>query len=115
VPLIGVLAFVAGWHVGRLRDRTDAGSLSVSAIGLAVSAAVWVVRARGDERRGRGDVGVIVVASADRAPPCDAAVWSWPLRRTRRRRARSMWALGTPDSPVCDADSWLQPHGSGTC
>ena len=40
VPLIGALGFVAGWHVGRLRDRTDAGSLVGLAVGLVVSAAV---------------------------------------------------------------------------
>ena len=38
-----------------------------------------------------------------------AGVWSWPLLAFGAV-AVSLWGLGTPDSPVCDADSWAQPH-----
>lgn len=67
---------MAGWHVGRLRNRADRGSLVGLAVGLVVSAAVWL----------------------------------WPLLGLGAV-AIAMWALGTPDSPACRAESWLQPHG----
>ncbi len=43
VPLIGALGFVAGWHVGRLSDRADPGSLVGIGVGLGVSAAMWAL------------------------------------------------------------------------
>jgi 1-acyl-sn-glycerol-3-phosphate acyltransferase len=110
VPLIGALAFVAGWHVGRLRGRADAGSLVGSTVGLAASAAVWAL-APGAVNIAVGlTVGIIVVASLLARRRAMPAVWSWPLFALGAV-ALSMWALGTPDSPACDADSWLQPHG----
>jgi glycerol-3-phosphate O-acyltransferase / dihydroxyacetone phosphate acyltransferase len=110
VPLIGVLAFVAGWHVGRLRDRTDAGSLIGLAIGLAVSAAAWAFAPGATNVAVAVTVGVIVVASLIARRRAMTAVWSGPLVGLGGV-ALAAWALGTPDSPVCDANSWLQTHG----
>ncbi len=63
VPLIGALAFVAGWHVGRLRRRSDLGSLIGLAVGLVVSTALWAF-ARGATNIAVGvSVVIIVIAS----------------------------------------------------
>ena len=110
VPLIGALAFVAGWHVGRLRGRADAGSLVGLVAGLAVSAAVWAFAPDATNLAVGVSVAVIVVASLIARRRSMTAVWSWPLLGLGAV-AIGMWALGTPGSPACDADSWLQPHG----
>ena len=110
VPLIGALAFVAGWHVGRLSGRSDSGSLIGLAIGLVVSTVVWAVAPDATNIAVGVAVGVIVVASLIARHRSMSAVWSWPLLGLGAF-AISMWALGTPASPACDADSWLQPHG----
>ena len=109
VPLIGALAFVAGWHVGRLRDRADAGSLVGLAVGLAVSTVLWAVAPETTNITAAVAVVVIVAASLLARRRHMAGVWSWPLLALGAV-AVSMWGLGTPDSPVCDADSWLQAH-----
>ena len=110
VPLIGALCFVAGWHAGRLVDRADTGSLIGLAIGLVASTAMWALAP--DATNGAVAVGivVIVVTSVMARRRGMAAVWSWPLL-VLGALAVSMWALGTPDSWACDAESWLQPHG----
>lgn len=109
VPLIGALAFVAGWHVGRLRDRADAGSLVGLAIGLAVSSVLWAVAPDATNVTAALAVVVIVVASLVARRRRLDGVWSWPLLALGAV-AVATWGLGTPDSPVCDADSWLQAH-----
>jgi 1-acyl-sn-glycerol-3-phosphate acyltransferase len=110
VPLIGALAFVAGWHVGRLRGRADTGSLVGLAVGLVASSAVWALAPGATNVAVGIVVAVIVIASLLARRRSMAAVWSWPLLALGIV-AIGMWALGTPASPACDADSWLQPHG----
>ncbi len=109
VPLIGALAFVAGWHVGRLRDRADVGSLVGLAAGLAAATLLWAVAPGATNVTAGLAVAVIVAASLVARRRSMPAVWSWPLIALGAV-AGSMWALGTPGSPGCDADSWLQPH-----
>lgn len=109
VPLIGALAFVAGWHVGRLRDRADAGSLVGLAVGLAVSSVLWAVAPEATNVTAAVAVVVIVGASLLARRRSMAGVWSWPLLAFGAV-AVALWGLGTPDSPVCEADSWAQPH-----
>ena len=110
VPLIGALAFVAGWHAGRLRDRADAGSLVGLTVGLAVSAALWAAAPGATNVAVAVTVAVIVGASLLARRRGMTAVWSWPLAALGVV-AISVWALGTPGSPACNAESWLQPHG----
>src|SRR6056297_1937895 len=110
VPLIGVLGFVAGWHVGRLRSVADRGALVGTAIGLVVSSVMWAVTP--------GAVNIAVAAAV-----VVIAAGSWQARRLRMTRvwtgpvlvlgvtAIAFWAVGSPGSPACDPDSWLQPHG----
>ncbi len=110
VPLIGALAFVAGWHVGRLRGSADLGSLVGLAVGLVVSAGVWAFAPDTTNIAVGVTVAVIAVASLIARRRSMIAVWSWPLLGLGAV-AIAMWALGTPDSPACRAESWLQPHG----
>lgn len=110
VPLIGALAFVAGWHVGRLRGHTDRGSLVGLGIGSVVSAAVWAVAPGSTNIVVGATVAIIAAASLLAHRRAMAGVWSLPLLALGAF-AIGIWALGTPESPVCQADSWLQPHG----
>jgi glycerol-3-phosphate O-acyltransferase/dihydroxyacetone phosphate acyltransferase len=110
VPLAGALAFVAGWHVGRLRDRSDLGSLVGLGLGLAVSAAVWAISPGATNVVVGITVAITAVASVIARRRSMRAVWSWPLLALGAL-AIATWALGTPDSPACREESWLQPHG----
>jgi 1-acyl-sn-glycerol-3-phosphate acyltransferase len=110
VPLIGALAFVAGWHVGRLRDRADTGALVGTVVGVAVSMALWAWAPDATNIAVGVAVAVIVVASSAARARGLTAVWSLPLF-VLGGVAIAMWVAGTPDSPVCDQDSWVQPHG----
>ena len=108
--LVAILGFITGWHVGRLAgERTDAGALlglvvgtMAGAIGASASAAVtnsFVAAA------------VVVLVGAEllarrrRLP----AVWN-SASVVLVGIAVLAWVLGTSDSPLCDADSWAQPH-----
>lgn len=111
VPLIGALGFVAGWHVGRLRSFADRGALVGTATGITVAALLWAVAP-----------GTVNIAVAVAAAVTVAA--SWQARRSGMTRvwtapvlglsavAVGFWAIGSSESPACDADSWLQPHGA---
>jgi 1-acyl-sn-glycerol-3-phosphate acyltransferase len=110
VPLIGALCFIAGWHVGRLRDRTDAGSLVGLLAGLLTATAMWVFARDATNVTVAVALTVIVIASLIARRRGMAAVWSWPLILFGAV-AVTTWGLGRPDSPLCDADSLLQPHG----
>ncbi len=110
VPLIGALAFVAGWHAGRLRGQADVGSLVGLGVGLLAATAMWALAPDATNATAAVAVAVIVIASLVARRRRLAAVWSWPLF-VLGAIAVSMWGLGTPGSPLCDADSWFQPHG----
>ena len=110
VPLIGALCFVAGWHAGRLRDRADTGSLIGLAVGLVASTAMWALAPDATNGAVAVAIAVIAVSSLLARQRQMAGVWSWPLLALGAL-AVSMWALGTPGSWACDAESWLQPHG----
>ena len=104
VPLVGILGFIAGWHVSRLRGPAESaiGALVGTAIGLvaggvaaalgvtSVLAAVAVVIVVGTE----------VVARRHGLP----RVWNVGLIVLAGLSAASWWA-GTGDSPLCDEQS----------
>jgi Ceramidase len=108
--LVAVLGFITGWHVGRLaRRRTDAGALLglvagaiAGAVGATASAAVTnsFVAAAAVVL-----VGAELLARRRRLPP----VWN-AASVVLVGVAVLSWVLGTSDSPLCDADSWAQPH-----
>jgi hypothetical protein len=113
VALVGVLGFVAGWHVGRLFDppaeRAGAGALVGLSSGLVVGSAMWAAAP------GATNVAVVCLAAVligaelcarrRRLPP----VWNAPLLVVAGVAAVA-WVAGTPGSPLCDEHSWLQPH-----
>lgn len=110
VPLIGALGFVAGWHVGRLYQSTDAASLIGLAVGVALSSVLWAA-APGTTNIVAVIAGVvIVIASLLARRRRLAGVWPAPLL-VLSAIAVATWVIGTPDSPLCEPHSWLQPHG----
>jgi glycerol-3-phosphate O-acyltransferase / dihydroxyacetone phosphate acyltransferase len=115
VPLIGALGFVAGWHVARLipspPTRTGVGALVGLGAGLWTGGLLWAW-APGATNVAVGTlIATIVVAELLARRARLAGVWTWPLV-VALAFAVASWIAGTPDSPLCDAESWLQPHGA---
>ena len=111
VGLVGVLAFVAGWHVGRLAGAPDHGALVGLAIGLFAGTVAWSATAAATNVA----VGLLVVATIGtevaarrRGAP---AVWTAPLL-VLGAAAAATWLAGSTGSPLCDERSWVQPHGA---
>jgi 1-acyl-sn-glycerol-3-phosphate acyltransferase len=107
--LVAVLGFISGWHVGRLTGRADAGAL----VGFAAGAVAGAVGASASAAVTNSFVGaaVVVLVGAEivarrrRLP----AVWNAAIVVLVGIGVLS-WVFGTSDSPLCDADSWAQPH-----
>lgn len=110
VPLVAALAFVAGWHTGRLVDRADAGSLIGLAAGTCVSAGIWAWAPGATNIAVAIAVAAIATSSLVARRRHLAGVWSAPLL-TLGAVAIATWALGTSESPLCDPGSIVQPHG----
>jgi len=109
VPLIGMVAFISGWHVGRLLGVPNRGSLIGLSAGVLLSTILWAV-APGSTNIAVGiTVGAAIVASVIANRRGMPAVWTVPLL-SLLGVALLAWAAGTPASPACRADSWLQPH-----
>jgi 1-acyl-sn-glycerol-3-phosphate acyltransferase len=109
VPLIGALGFVAGWHVGRLFDAADRGSLAGMAIGVVGAAVLWATAPGATNAIVAIAVAIIVAASLVARRRRLAGVWSVPLL-VLCAVAVAAWVLGSVDSPTCDPDAWFQPH-----
>ncbi len=113
VALVGVLGFIAGWHVGRLFDppakRAGAGALVGLCTGLLVGSAIWAA-APGATSFAVACLAAVLVGAELCArrrglPP----VWSARLLVVAAAAALA-WIGGTPGSALCDPQSWLQPH-----
>jgi 1-acyl-sn-glycerol-3-phosphate acyltransferase len=108
VPLVATMGFIAGWQAGRVFDRTNAGALAGTAVGLAAGAVAW---AAGGTNAVVGILVLVVVAgelaARRRGLP---GVWTFPLLVVVAL-AVAVWLAGTSDSPLCDERAWLQPHG----
>lgn len=112
MPLIGMLGFLAGWHVGRLgagERRALSGALAGLVVGL-VAGAIASVTATTSVVSGAA-VLVIVAAELLARRRRLAALWTAPLL-VLVALAFAAWLAGTSDSPLCDEQSWLQPHGA---
>jgi 1-acyl-sn-glycerol-3-phosphate acyltransferase len=109
VALIAGLGFVAGWHVGRLFGRSDAGSIVGLVTGGAGAAAQWAVAPGATNVMVAAMIAMIVAASLVARRRGLAAVWS-PALLVLVTAAAATWWLGTPNSPACEPDSLLQPH-----
>jgi 1-acyl-sn-glycerol-3-phosphate acyltransferase len=108
-PLVGALGFIAGWHAGRLSGRPDATALVGLAVGLlggtVASAIGWTNIAVGVL------VAITVVTEVVARRRRLLAVWTVPVL-VLAAVAAAAWLAGTSQSPLCDADSWAQPHGA---
>lgn len=108
-PLLGALGFVAGWQAGRLLDRAGTGALVGAVVGLISGTAASALGATNLVVA----VAVVVVVVAElvarrrRLP----AIWTVSLLGLGAGAAVT-WLAGTSGSPLCDEQSWLQPHGA---
>ncbi len=109
VPLIGALGFVAGWHAGRLVDAADRGSVIGLVAGLLAASALWAVAPGATNATVAVAIVVIVATSVAARRRSLAAVWS-PALLTLGLVAVAAWAAGSRGSPLCSAESPLQPH-----
>jgi 1-acyl-sn-glycerol-3-phosphate acyltransferase len=109
--LTAMLGFIAGWHVARVRPgRAAPGAL----VGLAVGAVAGVAGGASSATVTNAFVGAATVlivgaellARRRRLP----AIWNAPMLALVGLALVS-WILGRSASPVCDAGSWVQPHG----
>lgn len=109
VSLVALLGFVAGWHVGRLRDRAGAtaaatlvtcatlGGLLVAAVPGATNAVVAVL--------------VLLAVAAEVAGAASGLGWLLPKRGALvAGMALGAVAMGRSGSPLCDLGSVLQWH-----
>jgi glycerol-3-phosphate O-acyltransferase / dihydroxyacetone phosphate acyltransferase len=109
VPLIGMLAYVAGWHVGRLFDIADRLAVVATIIGMAIGAVLFAVSS-GSTNPVVGMLVVVTVAAELVASRRHIdAVWTMPVV-VLVAVALAFWVAGTSASPVCEPDTWLQPH-----
>jgi hypothetical protein len=109
--LVACAGFVAGWHLGRLRARGAGvaaivgllGGLAAGVVGASTSAAVT------DAFVAIAIVSIAVCELAARrrglAPVIDGTVLG------PAALGIGAWLLGRPSSPLCDPESWAQPHG----
>ena len=115
VPLLAALGFVAGWHVGRVVGKGGAAHLERGALvgalcATVVGAGASVVGA-GATNGAVGTIVVVLVASELVAHRRGLTpVWTVALAGLLAI-ALAFWAAGASNSPICDGESWLQPHG----
>ena len=109
VPMLGLLGFIAGWSVGRLHAR---GAELVALAGLVAGAVAGAAASAAGATSVVAAVLVVVAAGAEFLAPRRGlpAVWNVPVVLLGAVAAAT-WLGGTSDSPLCDAQSWLQPHG----
>jgi 1-acyl-sn-glycerol-3-phosphate acyltransferase len=109
--LTAMLGFIAGWHVARMRPgRAAAGAL----VGLGLGAVAGVAGGASSAAVTNAFVGAAtvliagseVLARRRRLP----AIWNAGTLALVAIALLS-WILGRSGSPVCDAGSWVQPHG----
>lgn len=110
IPLVGVLAFLAGWHVGRLRGSAERAALLATGAGVALGAVLFALSPGATNIAVEVLVGTIVIAELVARRRRLAPVWTLSIVALTAVCV-GFWLLGTPDSPACDPDSFFQPHG----
>jgi hypothetical protein len=107
--LVAVLGFVAGWHVGRLAGAAERAAL----VGVGTGLAVGVVAGASSSLllNVAVAVGVVTLVGAEVAARHRglAPVWT-PSLLVLAGAAILAWLLGTPSSPACSDESWIQSH-----
>jgi glycerol-3-phosphate O-acyltransferase/dihydroxyacetone phosphate acyltransferase len=111
VPLAGMVAFMAGWHVGRIVGAPARTGIAALAIGVAIGSALALFDVQGvNAIVGASLVAIIGAEVFARRRRALAPIWTTPLL-VLAGVALLFWVFGTPTSPVCATDSWAQPHG----
>ncbi len=110
VPLAGMVAFIAGWHVGRLLGAPGRTAVIALAIGIAIGGGLALLNVQGVNAIVGVSVVVIVGAEVAARRRSLRPIWTMPLL-VLVGVALLFWVFGTPTSPVCATDSWVQPHG----
>lgn len=109
LALLGMVGYVAGWHLGRLFDRAFDGAVAGAVSATLAGAAAW------PWYRGAGSlvatlalatIAVSEVVSRRRGAP---AVWTGSLLAVAIV-AGLAWFAGRTGSPLCDPGSPLQAH-----
>ena len=110
LALIGLLGYVAGWHVGRLGARPWQGALLGTSTALVAGGIAWSFAKEATNVVAAVAVVVVVAAEVLARRRGMAPVWGVALL-VLGALAVGAWLLGTSASPACDARSLLQPHG----
>lgn len=110
VPLAGMVTFIAGWHVGRLVGGAARGAIVGLTVGVAIGGVLALLDVEGVNTIVGVGVGVIVIGELLARRRALPAVWTTSLLALVGV-ALVFWVFGTPTSPVCVTDSWVQPHG----
>lgn len=110
LALIGLLGYVAGWHVGRLGARPWQGALLGTSTALVAGGVAWSFAEAATNVVAAVAVVVVVAAEVLARRRGMAPVWGVALL-VLGALAVGAWLLGTSASPACDARSLLQPHG----
>jgi hypothetical protein len=107
--LIAMLGFVAGWHVGRLGGAAARTSLVGVGTGLAVGVVAGATSSQLTNVAVVVGVAVVVLAELLARQRSLTPIWTAPLL-VLAAAAVLAWSLGTPGSPACSDESWVQPH-----
>lgn len=112
LPLIGLVGFIAGWHVGRVRTTSPDRAAAVGTIAAIVGGGLaWLIEP------GAVDVvlgaGVVVTIATDLIARRrgDRSPWTGGTLALLAV-ALVTWVLGRSDSPLCDGASLWQWHGA---
>ena len=110
IPLAAMVAFIAGWQVGRLFGSPGTAQSSGSAAASLLGTIFMASDIQGVNAIVGVGVGIVVVPKMAARFRHLAPVWTLPLL-VLTALALVCWVLGTGTSPVCEEDSWAQLHG----
>ena len=110
IPLAAMVAFIAGWHVGRLFGSPGTCAVAGLTAGVVLGTVLMASDIQGVNAIVGVGVGVVVVTEIAARLRHLAPVWTMPLLALTGV-ALACWVLGTGTSPVCAVDSWAQLHG----
>ena len=107
--LVATLGLMSGWHVGRLSGAADVGASFGLAVGVVAGALAASTSAAITSAFVAGSVIIVVAAELLARRAGRPAVWNGAIL-CLIALALLAWVSGTTGSPLCDAESWLQPH-----
>ncbi len=111
LALVGMLGFLAGWHLGRPHARPDRGALTGCGLGLLVGGAIWTADSDATNTLVAIAVAAIVAGELLARRRGLVTVWRMPMLGVTAV-AGFTWFAGRADSPLCLEDSLAQWHGA---